>query len=214
MTDRRESNPDTPKPSFAGGDAQLLAALRRGDESAFAWLLDTYHTSLVRLARLYVSSAAVAEEVVQEAWLGVLTGLSSFEGRSSFKTWLYRILINRAKTRGEREGRSIPFSALGDEEPAVEPSRFDQRGHWTAPVPPNDTPEKVLLSSETTSALMRAIDELPSNYRAVVLLRDIEECSSEEACNILGVSESNQRVLLHRARARLRAALEKHLSQT
>jgi RNA polymerase sigma-70 factor (ECF subfamily) len=176
-----------------------------------------------RVAMMYVSSRAVAEEVVQEAWLGVFAGLHRFEGRSSLKTWVFRILTNTAKTRGEREGRSVPFSSLaGDEEdgePAVDADRFlgsDHRwaGHWSSsPRNPRDVPEERLLAGEARTRIAAAIDALPANQRAVITLRDVDGFEADEACEILGVSEANQRVLLHRARARVRAALEKYIDE-
>ncbi|HEY0738257.1 MAG TPA: sigma-70 family RNA polymerase sigma factor [Herpetosiphonaceae bacterium] len=210
-------------PEVVSEDAQLLAALRSGDERAFVMLVEQYHMSLVRLAQTYVSSYAVAEEVAQETWLGVLQGLHRFEERSSLKTWLFHILTNRAKTRGQREGRSIPFSDLwhiDDEpsEPAVEPERFRAAepwlGHWASPPQRwNHVPEERLLSQETRAHIDAAIAALPSTQRLVVMLRDIEGLSSGEVCDMLGVTESNQRVLLHRARSRVRAALEQYFSE-
>jgi RNA polymerase sigma-70 factor (ECF subfamily) len=198
-----------------------LRALRAGDEGAFARLLRKYGASLFRLARLYVSSPAVAEEVVQETWLAVFTGLERFEGRSSLKTWLFRILTNKAKTRGQREGRSLPFSAFaadGDEgETAVDVDRFlgpdhHSAGHWAAP--PRGVPEERLLAAETRGTIETAIAALPPNQRAVITLRDVEGLSAEEVCNVLVLSETNQRVLLHRARSKVRAALEQYLEET
>jgi RNA polymerase sigma-70 factor (ECF subfamily) len=210
------------QPGRSFDEASLLAALRRGDESAFASLLETYHSALVHVAMTYVRNRSVAEEVVQEAWLGVLRGLKRFEGRSSLKTWIFRIVANIAKTRAEREGRSIPFSSLrpsdDGEEPAVAPERFlDSRGgslagHWAAPPSSWDTiPEERLDAKETLARIREVVEMLPPNQRAVITLRDIEQWSSEEVCELLGVSEVNQRVLLHRARSRVRAALEQHL---
>jgi RNA polymerase sigma-70 factor (ECF subfamily) len=176
---------------------------------------------MLRIAMLYVSSRAVAEEVVQETWLAVLTGLERFEGRSTLKTWLFRILTNKAKTRGQREGRTLPFSALatdGDEDQtAVGVDRFlgpDNRnaGHWAAP--PRGVPEERLLAGEARARIETAIAALPDNQRAVITLRDVEGLSAEEACNVLGVSETNQRVLLHRARSKVRAAFEQYLEET
>ncbi len=176
---------------------------------------------MLRIAMLYVSSRAVAEEVVQETWLAVFTGLERFEERSSLKTWLFRILTNKAKTRGQREGRTIPFSSLasdGDEdEPAVDVDRFLGPGHryedhWAAP--PRSVPEERLLAAEARERIDAAIAALPPNQRAVITLRDVEGCSAEEACSVLGVSETNQRVLLHRARSKVRAALEQYLEET
>ena len=173
---------------------------------------------MLRVALMYVSSRAVAEEVVQEAWLGVLRGIDSFEGRSSLKTWIFRILTNTAKTRGEREGRSIPFSALegAGDEPAVEPDRFQAEGRWTGhwAAPPSSwsqSPESRLLGAETRQVVARAIAELPPAQATVITMRDVEGFSSEEVCNALDVSETNQRVLLHRARSKVRRALEDYL---
>jgi RNA polymerase sigma-70 factor (ECF subfamily) len=160
-----------------------------------------------------VSSRAVAEEVVQETWLAVLTGIERFEGRSSLKTWLFRILTNKAKTRGQREGRTLPFSSFaadGDEdETAVPVERFARGGAWATP--PRGVPEERLLAAETRDRVEQAISSLPPNQRAVITLRDVEGLSAEEACNVLGLSETNQRVLLHRARAKVRTALERYL---
>ncbi|HJZ48048.1 MAG TPA: sigma-70 family RNA polymerase sigma factor [Roseiflexaceae bacterium] len=203
-------------------ELSLIAALRSGDERAFETLIDRYHGSLLRLAMLYVPSHAVAEEVVQETWLGVLQGLGRFEGRSSLKTWLFRILTNRARTRGQREGRSIPFSAVWNPdtdpgEPAVEPERFRPRedkwhGGWKSyPHNWDELPEERLLSAETRAQIQQAIDALPDSQREVITLRDIEGWASEDVCNVLGISESNQRVLLHRARSKVRRALERYL---
>ena len=196
-------------------DALLLRALRAGDERAFAALVDMYGPSLLRLAQLYVSSRAVAEEVVQETWLAVLTGIERFEGRSSLKTWLFRILTNKAKTRGQREGRILPFSSLaadGDEDQtAVAVERFARGGAWATP--PQGVPEERLLAGEARARVEEAIAALPPNQRAVITLRDVEGLSADEACNILGLSETNQRVLLHRARAKVRAALERYLEE-
>jgi RNA polymerase sigma-70 factor (ECF subfamily) len=174
---------------------------------------------MLRVARMFVSSRAVAEEVVQEAWLGVLKGIERFEGRSSLKTWIFRILTNTAKTRALREGRSIPFSSLaGDDEPGgVEPERFlgdDTRfpGHWAAPPQRWDTsPEGRLLATETLDLIEREIAKLPPNQAIVVTMRDVEGFDAEDVRNALDISETNQRVLLHRARTKLRRALEEHL---
>jgi RNA polymerase sigma-70 factor, ECF subfamily len=207
-------------------DNALLAALRRGDEAAFVQLVDTYQAPLLRLARIYVDSASVAEEVVQETWLGVVQGLARFEGRSSLKTWIFRILTNRAKTRGQREGRMIPFSAFAnpaDEpfEPAVEPERFlpasdpEWPHHWAAfPQRWDAVPEAKLLASETRQAIQQAVDTLPPSQREVISLRDIEGWTAQEVCSALGVSETNQRVLLHRARSKVRRALEQYLAES
>ena len=177
--------------------------------------MDKYGPSLLRLAQLYVPSRAIAEEVVQETWLAVLTGVERFEGRSSLKTWLFRILTNKAKTRGQREARILPFSALaadGDEDQTAVPvERFARGGAWATP--PRGVPEERLLAAETRAHIEEAIAALPPNQRAVITLRDVEGLSADEACNVLGLSETNQRVLLHRARAKVRAALERYLEE-
>lgn len=200
-------------------ESELLARLLGGDEAAFRELVSSYHGSLVRLAMTFVSERSVAEEVVQETWLGVIHGLRDFEGRSSLKTWIFRILANRARTRGKREARSVPFSSLKDPqlesgfEPAVDPSRFDVRGMWTDPPQPwiNAAPDELLERRETMKLIQQAIEDLPPNQRAVAVLHDVEDVAPDEICNILEISETNQRVLLHRARSRLRRALEQHL---
>jgi len=195
-------------------EQQLLAALRAGDEAAFKQLIDRYHASLVRVAQAYVPTRALAEEVAQETWLAVLEGIDRFEGRSSLKTWLFRILTNRAKTRGMRERRSLPFSSLESDEGAVDVDRFrgpeeQWPGHWSAP--PRGFPEERLLANETRGVIEQAIAQLPPTQRTVITLRDVEGWSSEEVCNALTLSETNQRVLLHRARSAVRAALERYL---
>ena len=201
-------------------EMRLVDGLRAGDEAAFAELMRMYGSSMLRVAQLYVRSRAVAEEVVQEAWLAVFKGISRFEGRSSLKTWLFRILTNTAKTRAVREGRSIPFSALAGEEddgPSVDPDRFlgpDERfpGHWSAPPSSWGEPEERLVASETLDVIRAEIEKLPPAQALVITMRDIEGFTSEEVCNALEVSESNQRVLLHRARTRVRRALEDYLT--
>jgi RNA polymerase sigma-70 factor, ECF subfamily len=203
-------------------EAQLLHALRAGDEGAFAALVREYHPSLVRIARTYVSTTVAAEEVAQETWLGVLNGLDRFEGRSSLRTWIFRILTNIAKTRAVRDRRSLPFSSLGEEadeeEPAVDPDRFmppGERwaGHWKSyPERWGDLPEERLLSDETLGRVQEAIDLLPPAQRQVITLRDVEGWGSEEVCSALELSETNQRVLLHRARSKVRQALEAYLA--
>jgi RNA polymerase sigma-70 factor (ECF subfamily) len=206
-----------------GEEAGLIQALRSGDEAAFAALLDTHHAALVRLAMVYVHNHAVAEEVAQETWLGVLQGLDRFEARSSLKTWIFHILVNRAKTRAAREGRHIPFSAvwnpdLEPAEPAVSPERFLSADHpqwphhWAAPPRSwGNSPEERLVSRETLGYIREAVATLPPSQREVITLRDIEGWTSQEVCNLLGVTETNQRVLLHRARSKVRRALEQYL---
>ena len=202
-------------------EAERLDALRAGDEEAFAALVREYHASLVRVARMYVLTLAAAEEVAQETWLAVLNGLSRFESRSSLKTWIFRILTNIAKTRAVRDGRTLPFSALQDParvpEAAVDADRFlDPEhprwpGHWA--LKPEPWPEEALVAGETRERLAEAIEALPATQRAVISLRDVEGWTSEEVRNALDLSETNQRVLLHRARSKVRAALESYLDQ-
>jgi RNA polymerase sigma-70 factor (ECF subfamily) len=200
-------------------DAQLLASLRAGDERAFAALVDRYASGMRRFALTFVRTEAVADEVVQEAWLGLLRGLDRFEGRSSLKTWLYRIVANQARTRAVREARSIPFSDLGDEGPAVAADRFQgpddpHPGGWVQfPQPWSELPEARLLAGEARAVIGRAIAALPPAQRAVISLRDVEGLASDEVCNVLEVSETNQRVLLHRARSKVRSALESYFAQ-
>jgi RNA polymerase sigma-70 factor, ECF subfamily len=190
-------------------DEQLLGRLRAGDEEAFVALVARYHDSMLRLARTYVSSRAVAEEVVQDTWLGVVRGIDRFAGRSSLRTWLLRILVNRARSAGTSERRSV---AVGDVEPAVDPARFDAAGAWAAP--PGHWVEDVddrVSASQLGGFLREALAELPVRQLAVVTLRDIEGLRSDEVCEVLEISEGNQRVLLHRGRSHLRAALEARL---
>jgi RNA polymerase sigma-70 factor (ECF subfamily) len=217
-------------PGFTGGmasadDMHFIELLRRGDEAAFMSLIEQYHASMLRLAQIFVSTRPLAEEVVQEAWLGVLQGLKRFEGRSSLKTWIFRILTNCAKTRAQREGRSIPFSALSDfdpdhNEPAVDPEFFFASDHPDSPdrwisLPKNwdEMPEDRLLSEETSGQIRQAIALLPAGQREVITLRDIEGWSAPEVCNFLAISETNQRVLLHRARSRVRQVLEQYFGE-
>jgi RNA polymerase sigma-70 factor (ECF subfamily) len=204
---------------------RLVGALGAGDEATFVALLDQYHAALVRLALIYVSDRAVAEEIVQETWLAVLQGIHRFEGRASLKTWLFRILLNQARKRGARDSRQIPFSALWQPEsepaePAVEAERFwpadvpREAGHWVSlPDSWADVPESHLLSQETQAYLLRAIEDLPPSQREVITLRDVEGWTAGEVCALLAISEANQRVLLHRARCKVRQALEHYFQQ-
>jgi len=204
-------------------DTDVIAALRAGDEAAFGRLVDRLHPSLVRMARLYVSSDAVAEEVAQETWLGVLNGLDRFEQRSSLKTWIFRILTNIAKTRGAREGRTLPFSSVGGDEEdghAVDPERFIPPDadrwprHWAvSPVAWSTEPDERLLAGEVRDLILRTIDTLPPNQRAAIVMRDVEGWDAGDVRNELGVGDTNQRVLLHRARSRVRQALEDYFTQ-
>lgn len=207
------------------GDGDLVAALQRRDEAVFTAVVTRYHGPLLRLALTHHPSRAVAEEVVQETWLAVVQGVDRFEGRSSFRTWLFRILVNRARTRAERETRTVPFSSLAseaeaDDGPAVPPERFvpadhpewsQWAGHWmVAPKSWGESPEQRLISRETRALIEQAISALPPGQRQVITLRDVEGWPSDHVCNVLEISETNQRVLLHRARSRVRAALERH----
>jgi RNA polymerase sigma-70 factor (ECF subfamily) len=199
-------------------EAQLVARLRARDEGAFAELVDRYGPSMRRLALTFVRSPAVADEVVQESWLGVLRGIDRFEGRSSLKTWIFRILTNTAKTRSERERRSVPFSSLeleaGEDDPSVDPGRFLLDGAWATPPAAWDAvPEAQLLATETREVIDRAIAALPAGQRAVITLADVEGWPAAEIRNVLELSETNQRVLLHRARSKVRAALEEYLRE-
>jgi RNA polymerase sigma-70 factor (ECF subfamily) len=197
-------------------DLDLVERARGGNEEAFALLVRRYSPMLLRLARMYVPTDALAEDVVQETWVAVVRGLERFEGRSSFKTWLFRILVNRAKTRGVREHRSIPFASVGsggeedgDEGPTVDPARFTSEGAWTsAPADWRDDPETALDSAEALRVAREAIAELPERQKIVITLRDLEGLSSDEVRNVLDHTETNQRVLLHRARTKVRKALE------
>ena len=209
-------------PVSADPDADLLARLRSGDELAFRTLVERHSATMLRVARLHVRDRQAAEEVVQETWLAVVKGLERFEERSTLKTWLFRILTNRAKSRGEREARCVPFSALAaadiaGEEPAVDADRFRGRedqypGGWAAPPARWETlPHERLLSQETMQRLAQAIEQLPPAQRAVIRLRDVDGWDSDEVCELLGLSHGNQRVLLHRARSKVRSSLERYL---
>ena len=235
-TSRRRLAPELPMTSSSGAaygrrtnvprppaaeidDGALLAALRLRDEVAFERLVRRYHPVLLRAVRGVVRNAHVAEEVIQETWLAVLERIGTFEGRSSLKTWLTRIALNRAITRAQREGRSIPFSALvrsemDDPAPAVDLDRFaapadDIAGQWRS----NPTPwtEEQVLQRETQGVVAQAIEALPPGQRTVITLRDVDGFAADEVCNMLGITETNQRVLLHRARSRVRRVVERHL---
>jgi len=201
----------------AEGENALVERLLAGDERAFSELVTAHQRALIRLAITFVSDRGAAEEVVQETWLGVLKGLKTFERRASLKTWIFRILVNRARTRGVRDGRTLNFSALQDrdEDGADLLDRFSAEGRWAQPPSlwQEQDPEDLLLRAETVTCLDDAIAKLPANQRAVVTLRDVEGVEAQEVCNILAISETNQRVLLHRARTKLRATLEQHLKR-
>jgi len=187
-------------------DGELLLRLRSGDERAFVSLVQRYHEPMLRLAVSFVPSRAVAEEVVQDTWLAVLRGLQGFEGRSTLKTWLFRILVNQARTTGTRESRTVP---IADPEPAVDPSRFDASGGWADP-PEHwiEAAEGRMEAGKLADRIRAWMDELPARQREVVILRDVEEMSSEEVCAVLAITDVNQRVLLHRGRSRLRQMFE------
>jgi RNA polymerase sigma-70 factor (ECF subfamily) len=204
-------------------ESALLDGLRRGDEEAFARLVGEHHASLRRVARVYVANPAIADEIVQDTWLGVIRGISAFEGRSSLKTWIFRILVNRARTRAVREGRHVAFTGslpAGSGAEAESAVRIESAlggddvsapGHWARPPDPGFSPERSLLTKELRERLRAVVEALPPNLRIVLWLRDVEGWSPEEVCNALAIRETNQRVLLHRARARARAALEPYL---
>jgi len=187
----------------------LLGRLRDGDEQAFTELVQRYHPSMLRLAMSFVSSQAVAEEVVQDTWLAVLRGLNRFEERSSLRTWVFTILVNRARTTGVREARSVPIADPG---PVVDASRFGPNGAWAVPPEPWAEEAENRIDAVKLSGLVRGgLDGLPGRQREVVVLRDVEGMSSAEVCEVLAISEANQRVLLHRGRSRLRQVLETEL---
>ena len=214
-----------PLPAVPGrdGDARLVAALRRGDEDAFTALVRQHHGALLRYAGVFVKDRAVAEEVVQETWLGVIRGIGTFEGRSSVKTWIFTILANRARTRGEREARSVPFSALlsrelEDDEPAVDADRFLPPDHprypggWSSGPQEWNAPEERMLAAETRAVVERAIAALPPVQREVITLRDVVGMDADEVCRMMDLTDGNQRVLLHRARSGVRRALDEYLT--
>ncbi len=191
-------------------DVEQLSRLRGGDEEAFVMLVARYQRSMLRLARSMVSSDAVAEEVVQDTWLGVVRGIDRFEGRSSFKTWLFSILVNRARSAGSAEHPNTPIEALH----AVDPSRFDAQGQWADPLERwSEDREDRLDASALTPILNSALDDLPPRQRQVVVLRDVEGLTNAETCSALRISSGNQRILLHRGRSRLRGMLEAKMGE-
>jgi RNA polymerase sigma-70 factor, ECF subfamily len=200
-------------------DAHVVAGLRAGDERVFRDLFQRQYPMMKRVARGYVESEAVAEEIVQETWLAVLNGIDRFQGRSALGTWIFSILVNQAKTHHGRERRALPLSSTsaGDEgEAVVDPDRFQTDddawpGHWATPPRPWQRPDRRVLSLETREYLKKALAELPERQRLVVALRDVDGLSSNEVCEVLGLTPENERVLLHRGRSRLRAALEQYV---
>ena len=232
--DRLVSRP--PVSGFDGGagrapvlppDADLVTRLRDRDEAAFTLVMDAWSPGMLRLARSFVATKESADEVLQDTWLAVLTGVSGFVGRSSLRTWVYRILVNTAKRRGRRESRTVPWSSWAPDpeerdEPTVDPAHFQSAsdpypGHWKAPPagwPAVSSPESQVLAGEVRNRLAAALDGLPVRQRIVITLRDVEGYTSDEVCSILDVSSANQRVLLHRARAAARCALEDYCGPT
>lgn len=197
------------------GDLALVRRLLAGDEAAFSALVERLHTPLIHFAQVFVANREVAEEVVQDTWVAVLNGLPTFQGRSALKSWIFAIVANRAKSRAVREKRTVTFSELSSadpDEPAVDPDRFTAGGAWVSPPTgwDGDTPEKLFLRGEALAVVATTLAALPPNQRAVVTLRDVEGLDAAEVCNILEISETNQRVLLHRGRSRLRSALEQY----
>ena len=192
-------------------DIEQLRRLRDGDEDAFVMLVARYHQPMLRLARTMVSSKAVAEEIVQDTWMGVVRGIDQFEGRSSFKTWLYRILINRARSAGAKEHLTTSIESLH----SVDPTRFDAQGHWADPLDRwRDDTESRLDAATLVPILESALEDLAPRQRQVVMLRDVEGLSNDEVCGALGITSGNQRILLHRGRARLREILDSKVGKT
>jgi RNA polymerase sigma-70 factor, ECF subfamily len=215
------SLPDASRPTTsetpAADERELVLRLRAGDRAAFSTLVVRHGGAILRLVMAFVKDRALAEEVVQDTWLSALDHLDGFEGRSAIRTWLFHIAANKARTRLSREGRSVPFSSLGtpddSDEPAVGPDRFDQGGMWKTPPGAwsEENPERLAQGVQTRAAIERAIAELPEAQRAVITLKDIEELETDEICSLLGITVSNQRVLLHRARSKVRQALETYM---
>lgn len=203
------------QPAARSSDAAIVARLRAGDEAAFATVIEAWSPGMLRTARCFVADAYAAEDVVQEAWLGVLAGLDRFKGRSSLRTWAYQILINIARARDRRDARTVPAGSLSEDGATVDADRFygpePYAGHWRTQPMPWREPEDSVLDAETRDQIEAALDRLPARQRAVVVLRDVEGHSADEVCGILEITAENQRVLLHRARAAVRAALADYL---
>ena len=190
-------------------DADLVLRLRKGDQAAFAALVDRYHSRLTRFARSFTARPELAEDIAQETWLGLLRGLEGFEGRASLRTWLFQICANRARTLAAKEGRLVPVDPTDPDSPTVDPARFDAAGGWIQPpVPWGEAAD----DAELVRRVRAAIILLPDTQQQVVTLRDVEGLSAPEVCRILELTEGNQRVLLHRGRARVRAILEKEVT--
>lgn len=197
-------------------DRELVAAIRAGDEQAFAALVDGWSGSMLRTARAHVPSDGIAEEVVQDTWIAVLQGLGGFRGESRLRTWVFGILVNQAKSKGARERRTVPFTSLADDGPTVDPERFQRAGEahpggWRSF--PVEWPEESMLATEVRRVVAAALDALPARQRLVVTLRDIEGFTGREVSELLAISTGNQRVLLHRGRAAVRAHLERYLEE-
>jgi RNA polymerase sigma-70 factor (ECF subfamily) len=214
--------PRVTEAAFDGNEPSLVAALRRRDEAAFVALVRRYHGLMLRVAYAQLKDRAACEEVVQETWLAVINGIDSFEGRSSLRTWMFRILAYQASARLERDGRQIPFSALAAADaaaagPSVDPSQFFGRDHSPRPffwaTAPSEWPQDALMATEMRAVISAAIERLPESQRVVISLRDLEGWTPEEVCDALGISDGNQRVLLHRARSRLREVLDGYLGE-
>ncbi len=204
-----------PPPAPPAEEAALLTRLRAGDRAAFVTLVGAHGGALLRLATGLLKDRAAAEEIVQDTWMAALEHLDRFEGRSALRTWLFSITVNKARNRLEREGRSLPLSALeGEAGPAEDPDRFAPDGHWRAHLEAwtTEDPERLAEAAETRGVVERAIADLPPAMRTVLTLRDLEGLEAEEICNLLSITLSNQRVLLHRARAKVLLALERHLT--
>ncbi len=225
MSAGNEEGNDRAKPIAGMDDEELIRRLRERDAGAFGVILDAWSPGMLRLARTFVSTGASAEEVLQDTWLAVTTGVGSFQARSSLRTWVYRILVNTAKRCAERESRTVPWSSWADDPadsdgPTVDPARFQAAdgqypGHWRdwpRQWPPS--PERATMATELRAVLDRAVDGLPPRQRIVVMLRDIEGYPSDEVCAILDITAANQRVLLHRGRAAVRARLEHYFAMT